>query len=77
MNFVRLCTMMSAPHSNGRIRYGVARVREDLTEERLRVRTDSGAPLVEVVRVVDERDLDAHLRERVVELVVGAAVERR
>ena len=26
MNFVRLCTTMSQPHSNGRIRYGVGTV---------------------------------------------------
>jgi hypothetical protein len=26
MNFVRLCTTMSAPHSSGRMRYGVGTV---------------------------------------------------
>ena len=34
-------------------------------------------PRVEVVGIVDEADLHPELRERVVELVVGAAVERR
>ena len=37
----------------------------------------AAAPRVEIVRVVDERDLDPHLRQRVVEQVVRAAVERR
>ena len=48
-----------------------------LAVERLGVRADRRLPRVEVVGVVDEADLDAELRERVVELVVGAAVERR
>ena len=53
------------------------RVADALAVERLRVRADRGLPGVEVVGVVDEADLDAQLRERVVQLVVGAAVERR
>ena len=104
MNLVRLCTTMSAPHSNGTdevrgghgvvdderdavvvgdladaldVEHVVARVGEHLTVERLGVRADGGAPLLEVVRVVDEGDLDAHLRQRVVEQVVRAAVQRR
>ena len=104
MNLVAECTTMSAPHSSGRIRYGVGTVlstisgmpcswatpatpsmsrtsffglRQRLAEERLGVRADRGPPLVEVVGVVDERDLDAQLGQRVVEEVVGAAVQRR
>ena len=53
------------------------RVADGLAVERLGVRADRRLPRVEVVGVVDERDLDAHLRERVVQLVVRAAVERR
>ena len=53
------------------------RVADGLAVERPGVRPDRGAPRVEVVGVVDEGDLDAELRQRVVEQVVGAAVERR
>ena len=53
------------------------RVPDRLAEERLGVRLDGGPPRVEVVGVVDERDLDAELRERVVQEVVRAAVQRR
>ena len=53
------------------------RVADALAVERLGVRADRRLPGGEVVGVVDERDLDAELRERVVQLVVGAAVERR
>ena len=94
---------MSAPNSNGRIRYGVAivlstisgssllvrdvrdeldvedvdpRVADGLGEEQLRVRADRGLPLLGVVLVLDEGGLDAELRERVLEEVVGAAVDR-
>ena len=52
------------------------RVADALAVERLGVRADRGLPPGEVVGV-DEAHLDAHLRERVVQLVVGAAVERR
>ena len=45
--------------------------------ERLRLGSDRGAPGVEVVRVVDERRLDAEAGEAVAQEVVGAAVERR
>jgi hypothetical protein len=48
-----------------------------LAVERLGVRADRPSATLEVVGVVDERDLDAQLRQRVVEQVVGAAVERR
>ncbi len=95
---------MSAPHSSGRIKYGVGHrvvdhqrdavgvrntgdaldvehvvlgVRDDLAEEHLRVRLDGRFPLGEVVGIVDEGDLDAELRQRVVQQVVGAAVQRR
>ena len=54
-----------------------ARVADRLGEEQLGVRPHGGAPRVEVVRVLDEGDLDAELGQRVVEQVVGAAVERR
>ena len=53
------------------------RVADALAVERARVRPDRRLPRVEVVGVVDEADLDAELRERVVQLVVRAAVERR
>ena len=59
------------------VEHVVLRVGEHLAVERLGVRADRRPPLLEVVRVVDERDLDAHLRQRVVEQVVGAAVQRR
>jgi hypothetical protein len=52
-------------------------VAEGLGEESPRVRPNRGLPLLEVVRVVDERHLDPELGERVVEQVVGAAVEAR
>jgi hypothetical protein len=38
---------------------------------------DRGLPLREVVGVVDEGDLDAELRQGVVQQVVRAAVQRR
>ena len=95
---------MSAPCSNGRIRYGVAivlstisgtpascarsgdlgdvqhvalRVADGLGEEGLRVLPGRRAPLLGVVLVLDEGDLDAELRQRVVEQVVRAAVQAR
>ena len=55
----------------------VLRVGDRLAEEALGVVADGRPPLLEVVGVVDERDLDAHLRQRVVEQVVRAAVQRR
>ena len=54
----------------------VAGVADGLGEEGLRVRSHRAAPGVEIVGVVDERDVDAPLRERVVQEVVGAAVQR-
>jgi hypothetical protein len=51
------------------------RVGDRLGVERLGVRLRGRAPLLEVVGLVDERDGDPHFRERVVEQVVGAAVE--
>ena len=53
-----------------------ARVAERLAEQQPRLRADRGAPSVEVARV-DERRVDAEARQRVVEQVVRAAVERR
>jgi hypothetical protein len=52
------------------------RVADRLGEEELRVRADGAAPLLGVVLVLDEGDLDAELGERVLEEVVGAAVDR-
>ncbi len=51
------------------------RVPDALPVEGPRVRANRGAPGVEVVGVVDEADLHPELRERVVQLVVRAAVE--
>lgn len=53
------------------------RVGDGLREERLGVRPDGGAPRVEVVGVRHEADLDAELGQRVVQQVVGAAVQPR
>ncbi len=50
-------------------------VRDRLGEERLRVRPHGSTPAVEVIGVLDERDLDAQLLEGVVEQVVRAAVQ--
>ena len=52
-----------------------ARIAERFAEQEPRGRTDGGAPGVEVARI-DERRLDAEARQRVVEQVVRAAVER-
>ena len=97
------CTTMSAPYSNGRMRYGVAIVLSTISgtplpcatpatvsmsrmltfglpmvsrEEHLGVGLDQRLPVLGVVLVLDEGDLDAELRQRVVKQVVGAAVER-
>ena len=51
------------------------RVGDRLGEERLGVGTHRGPPGVQVVGVLDEADLDTELGQRVVEQVVGAAVE--
>ena len=59
------------------VEHVVLRVGDRLAEEGHRVVLDGGPPLLEVVGVVDERDLDAELGERVVEQVVRAAVQRR
>ena len=53
------------------------RVADRLAVERARLGPDRGGPGLEVVGIVDERDLNAELGQRVVEQVVGAAVERR
>ena len=53
------------------------RVGDRLGEERLGVRAHGRPPGVQVVGVLDEADLDAELGQRVVEQVVGAAVEPR
>ena len=55
----------------------VLRVGDGLGEERLGVRPHGRAPGVQVVGVLDEADLDAELGQRVVEQVVGAAVQPR
>ena len=52
-----------------------ARIAERLAEEQPRLRPDRRAPRVEVARV-DERRLDPEARQRVVQQVVRAAVER-
>ena len=52
------------------------RIAERLRVERLGVGSDGGLPRVEVVRVLDERDLHAELGKGVVEQVVGAPVQR-
>ncbi len=52
-------------------------VGDGLAEEGLGAGGDGLAPGVEVVRVLDEGDVDAQLRERVVEQVVGTAVQAR
>ena len=55
----------------------VLRVGDGLAEERLGVRSHRGPPGIQIVGVLDEADLDADLGQRVVEQVVGAAVEPR
>ncbi len=60
----------------GDVEHVVLRVRHRLAEEGLGVRTDRRLPLLEIVGVVDEGDLDAQLGQRVVEQVVGAAIQR-
>ena len=94
---------MSAPNSNGLIRYGVAIVLSTIsgmpfscatsaTRRMSRMLifglpivsaknsfvfgTDRCAPFLGVVLVLDERDVDAELLERVLEEVVRAAVDR-
>src|SRR5690606_39361934 len=58
------------------VEHVVAGVADRLGVEGLGLGSDRGPPGVEVVGVVDEGALDAHLGQRVVEEVVGAAVER-
>ena len=53
------------------------RVGDRLAEERLGVRPHGRPPRLEVVGILDEADLDAELGQRVVEEVVGAAVQAR
>ena len=57
------------------VEHVVHRVADRLAVEQFRVGPDGGPPLVEIVEVVDERGLDPELRQRVVQQVVGAAVE--
>ncbi len=52
-----------------------AGVAERLAEQQFRVGADRGAPCVDVARL-DERGLDAEARQRVVQQIVAAAVER-
>jgi hypothetical protein len=52
-----------------------AGIAERLAEQEARFRTDGAAPGVDVARV-DERRRDAEARQRVIEQVVRAAVER-
>jgi len=66
---------MSAPHPLD-VEHVVLGVRQDLTEEHLRVRLDRRLPLREVVGIVDEGDLHPEFRHRVVQEVVGTAVQR-
>ncbi len=61
----------------GQVEDVVLRVGDRLAEERAGVVADGLAPLVEVVGILDEGDLDAELGQRVVEQVVRAAVEIR
>ena len=58
------------------VEHVIAWVADGLAVDRLGVRLDGLGPLVEVVGVVDERDVDPHLGQRVVEEVVRTAVER-
>src|SRR5476651_186491 len=53
------------------------RVTDGLREQELGVGADGRGPLGCVVLVLDERDLDAQLRERVLEEVVCAAIDGR
>lgn len=57
------------------VEHVAARVGQGLGEEQLGVRLGGRPPGVQVVLVVDEADLDAELGQRVVQQVVGAAVE--
>ncbi len=59
------------------VEHVVAGVSDALAEERLGRGAGLRTPSVDVVRVLDDRHLDPQLGERVVEQVVGAAVERR
>ena len=53
------------------------RVTDGLGEQQLRVGAHGRCPLGGVILIFDEGDLDAELRERVLEEVVRAAVDRR
>jgi len=59
------------------VEHVVLRVGNDLAVERLGPLVRRRPPLLEVVGVIDERDLDPHLGQGVVQQVVAAAVERR
>lgn len=59
------------------VQHVAARIAEGLGEERLRVGPHRGPPGIQVLRVLDERHLDAETGKRVTEEVVGAAVQGR
>ena len=70
-------TSCATPATPSMSRTSLLGVGDRLAEERLGVGPDRGPPRVEVVRVLDERHLDAELGQRVVEQVVRAAVQAR
>ena len=57
------------------VQHVLARVGDHLAEEQLGVRLHGVAPLLQVVRILHERDLDAELLQGVRQQVVRAAVE--
>ena len=57
------------------IKHVVARVRQHFAVKRFGVWLGCCAPLIEIVWVVNERDFNSKLWQRVVEQVVGAAVQ--
>ena len=71
----RHAMLVGHPGDAGGVQHVDLRVGDGLGEERLGVRPHGGPPRVQVVGVLDEADIDAQLRQRVVEQVVGAAVE--
>ena len=52
-------------------------VRDDLTKKSLGLGTDRCFPLSQIMGIVHKGDLDSHLGHRVVQQVIGAAVQRR
>ena len=55
----------------------VLRIGDRFAVERLRVRANGFAPLLEIVGILDERDFDAQLTKGVMQEVVRAAVQVR